>query len=65
MNPVKKKGIILLKKQLAILGGSPAFQEPLHVGRPNIGEREQFQAYANQIFDARWLANYGSFVKQF
>ena len=65
MNPVKKKGNILVKKQLAILGGSPAFQEHLHVGRPNIGEREQFLAYANQIFDARWLTNQGPLVKQF
>ena len=52
-------------KQLAILGGSPAFREPLHVGRPNIGDRQQFMDYANQIFDNRWLTNHGPFVKQF
>jgi dTDP-4-amino-4,6-dideoxygalactose transaminase len=52
-------------KQLAILGGSPAFQEPLHVGRPNIGGREQFMEYVNTIFENRWLTNRGPFVKQF
>ena len=26
-------------EELAILGGKPAFVEPLHVGRPNIGDR--------------------------
>lgn len=52
-------------KQLAILGGSPSFQSPLHVGRPNIGDRDQFMDYANQIFDNRWLTNHGPFVIQF
>ncbi len=52
-------------KQLAILGGSPAFQEPLHVGRPNIGDRGQFLEYVNTIFDNRWLTNHGPLVEQF
>ena len=52
-------------RQLAILDGTPAFQEPLHVGRPNIGDRARFMEYANQIFDNRWLTNRGPFVKQF
>jgi dTDP-4-amino-4,6-dideoxygalactose transaminase len=50
---------------LAIFGGEPAFQSPLHVGRPNIGDREQFMDYVNQIFDNRWLTNRGPLVKQF
>lgn len=52
-------------KQLAILGGEPAFKSPLHVGRPNIGDRELFMEYANAIFDNRWLSNHGPFVIQF
>ena len=52
-------------KQLALLGGIPAFQEPLHVGRPNIGDRGQFMRLAGQIFDSRWLTNHGPLVKQF
>jgi dTDP-4-amino-4,6-dideoxygalactose transaminase len=55
----------LLTKRLAILGGSPTFQEPLHVGRPNIGDREQFLKYVNAILDSRWLTNHGPVVKQF
>jgi len=29
----------------------PAFAEPLHVGRPNMGSREAFLTYVNEIFD--------------
>jgi hypothetical protein len=25
--------------ELALLGGEPAFEAPLHVGRPNVGDR--------------------------
>ena len=53
------------KQALAILGGEPAFAEPLHVGRPNIGDRQQFVDYANQMFDNHWLTNRGPLVKQF
>ncbi len=51
--------------QLAILGGEPAFKSPLHVGRPNIGDRQRFLASINCIFDNRWLTNFGPFVEQF
>jgi len=55
-----------LKTQpLALLGGEPAFPAPLHVGRPNIGSREQFMSYAEQMFDNRWLSNNGPLVKKF
>ena len=50
---------------LAIMGGQPAFAQPLHVGCPNIGDRAWFMAYAEQIFDNRWLTNNGPFVQQF
>ena len=53
------------ERQLALLGGTPAFASPLYVGRPNIGEREQFMAYAEQIFDSRWLTNRGPLVRRF
>lgn len=52
-------------KHLAILGGKPAFETPLHVGCPNIGDRKRFMEYVNRIFDNRWLTNHGPFVKQF
>ncbi len=47
---------------LAILGGPPAFAEQLHVGRPNIGDRERFLARLNDILDRRWLSNRGEYV---
>ncbi len=50
---------------LAINQAAPAFGEPLHVGRPNIGEREQFIARMNDIFDRRWFSNYGPMVQDF
>jgi dTDP-4-amino-4,6-dideoxygalactose transaminase len=52
-------------RHLALLGGKPAFASPLHVGRPNIGDRGQFIAYVHQIFDNCWLTNYGPLVQQF
>lgn len=52
-------------RQLAILGGKPAFLSPLHVGRPNIGDRRQFLDYIDQIFENRWLSNCGPLVKTF
>jgi dTDP-4-amino-4,6-dideoxygalactose transaminase len=52
-------------RRLALLGGEPAFAAPLHVGRPNIGDRERFFAYANRMFDNRWLTNSGPLVQEF
>src|SRR5215471_15465412 len=50
---------------LACLGGSPAFLEPLHVGRPNIGNRSRLMTRINDLLDRRWLTNDGVYVKQF
>lgn len=50
---------------LALLGGTPAFSAPLHVGRPNIGDRERLFARFNEMLDRRWLSNNGPFVQQF
>lgn len=52
-------------QDLAINGATPAFDEPLHVGRPNIGSREAFMKYAEDIFDRRWLSNNGPIVQEF
>ena len=38
---------------------------PLHVGRPNIGNRESFLARVNDILDRRWLSNNGPVVQEF
>lgn len=50
---------------LAIFGGTPAFKNALHVGQPNIGNREKFIAQINDIFDRRWLTNGGTYVTDF
>jgi len=50
---------------LAINGAPPAFAEPLHVGRPNIGDRAAFLARVEQILDSRRLTNNGPMVQEF
>lgn len=50
---------------LAIFSGQPAFDETLHVGRPNIGDRERLLARINDILDNRWLTNNGPYVQDF
>ena len=48
--------------ELAIFGAPPAFAEPLHVGRPNIGNRGRFVRRMNDILDRRWFTNHGDYV---
>jgi dTDP-4-amino-4,6-dideoxygalactose transaminase len=50
--------------ELAIFGGMPAFEEPLHVGRPNIGNRKDFLNRVNDVLDRRWLSNNGPLVEE-
>lgn len=50
---------------LAINGAAPAFSEPLHVGRPNIGNEAHFMRLAADMFERRWLTNNGPFVQEF
>jgi len=50
---------------LAVFGGEPAFEEPLHVGRPNIVDRRAFLDRVNDMLDRRWLTNDGPFVEEF
>jgi dTDP-4-amino-4,6-dideoxygalactose transaminase len=52
-------------KELAIFSGVPAFQEKLHVGRPNIGNRQRLLERINNILDSRWLTNGGPFEQEF
>ena len=56
----------LPKRRLhAILGGAPAFAEPLHVGRPNIGDRSRLQDRIDAMLDRRWFTNDGPLVREF
>jgi dTDP-4-amino-4,6-dideoxygalactose transaminase/SAM-dependent methyltransferase len=51
--------------KLAILGGTPRFSEKLHVGRPNLGDKERLMKRFEEILDRRWLTNDGPMVKEF
>jgi dTDP-4-amino-4,6-dideoxygalactose transaminase len=43
----------------------PAFENGLHVGRPNIGDRVKFAQRVDDILDRRWLTNGGQYVEEF
>jgi dTDP-4-amino-4,6-dideoxygalactose transaminase len=50
---------------LAIYGGPKAFTEPLHVGRPNIGNRKRLMERLESMLDGGWLTNDGPLVREF
>lgn len=49
---------------LALHGAPPAYAEALHVGRPNIGDRQRFLDLTNDLLDRRWLTNNGPLVQE-
>jgi dTDP-4-amino-4,6-dideoxygalactose transaminase len=51
--------------QLAVFGGPPLFDTPIHVGRPNIGDRDRLLARINEMLDRDWFSNNGPFVQEF
>lgn len=51
-------------QDLAILGGRPAFDQPLHVGRPNVGDRQRLLVRINDLLDRRWFSNDGPYVQE-
>lgn len=58
----------MLKRKLAdlaIFGGTPEFKRKLHVGRPNIGNRQRLLDRINDMLDRRWLTNKGPYVQEF
>jgi dTDP-4-amino-4,6-dideoxygalactose transaminase len=50
--------------ELALFGGRPTFSEPLHVGRPSIGDRDALRARIDGALDRRWLTNDGPLVHE-
>jgi dTDP-4-amino-4,6-dideoxygalactose transaminase len=50
---------------LALFGARPAFEEALHVGRPNLGDRAALLVRINKLLDNRWLTNDGTYVQEF
>lgn len=58
----------MIKKRiedLSVFGGGSAFDHTLHVGRPNIGNRERLLSRFNDMLDRNWLTNNGPFVHDF
>ncbi len=51
-------------RRLAVLGGEVAFPQPLHVGRPNIGNRARLLARIEGMLDSRWFSNHGPLVEE-
>jgi dTDP-4-amino-4,6-dideoxygalactose transaminase len=51
--------------ELAILGGRPAFETTLHVGAPNIGDRDRLRQRFDDILDRKVLSNGGPYVREF
>ena len=43
----------------------PMFEEPIHVGRPNLGDLDQFYSLVDGMFDRLWLTNDGPLVQAF
>jgi dTDP-4-amino-4,6-dideoxygalactose transaminase len=55
---------ICSRSDLAIHGAPPAFADPLHVGRPNMGEKQTFLRHVEEIYGRRWLTNNGPLVQE-
>lgn len=51
-------------RDLAVFTGRPAFAEPKHVGRPNIGDRARLRERIDDLIDRRWLTNDGPYVQE-
>jgi len=51
-------------RDLAVLGGAPAFPGLLHVGRPNLGNRDELHRRIDELWERRWLTNDGELVRE-
>lgn len=52
-----------LLRTLAVFGDAPAFARPLHVGEPNVGDRDRLLARINDILDSKRFTNHGPYVE--
>jgi dTDP-4-amino-4,6-dideoxygalactose transaminase len=57
--------ITLDPSDLAIATGRPTFEEPLHVGRPNVGSEEALLHRIKHLVRRRWFTNNGPLVQEF
>ena len=65
MSPLRAGRAPRVLEDLAVFGGPPAFTEPRHVGRPNIGSRAELFERIGGALDRGWLANDGPLVAEF
>jgi len=63
--PSRSRKRLECASDLAVNGAPPAFSEPLHVGRPNIGNRSYFMELIGGMLDRCWLSNDGPLVQEF
>jgi len=54
-----------LKKQFQSSAELEKLRSALHVGRPNIGDRDRFLDRVSDILERRWLSNDGPMVREF
>ena len=57
--------VIRSPADLAVNGAPPLFRQPLHVGRPNIGNHERFIERTRAILERQWLSNNGPVAQEF
>jgi dTDP-4-amino-4,6-dideoxygalactose transaminase len=50
---------------LAVNGAVPAFADPIHVGRPNLGDRGAFMERMAGVLDRAWFSNNGPLLQEF
>jgi dTDP-4-amino-4,6-dideoxygalactose transaminase len=48
-----------------VTGRDPLFPKALHIGCPNLGDRDRLLARFNDILDRRWLTNDGIYLREF
>jgi dTDP-4-amino-4,6-dideoxygalactose transaminase len=65
LDKMLKTGSGLQPQSLAIFGNPPAFAEKVHVGRPNVGNREHLLNRINDMLDRNWFTNNGPYVQEF
>lgn len=53
------------RPRTAILGGTPAFETPLFVGRPNMPDHQGFLTRMNKVLSSGQLTNWGPMVREF
>jgi dTDP-4-amino-4,6-dideoxygalactose transaminase len=49
-------------RNLAIFGGTPTVEQPLHVNQPYVADREDFRRRVEGVLDSGWLTNDGPLV---